>query len=196
MGKYSKYYLLTLVIVALDQFSKLLVVDNMELNSEFPVLGDWFYIHYLLNPGFIFGGQLNWEYGKILLTSFRLVAAVGIGYYLFYMAKRSAYSGLLWCLALILAGAIGNVIDSVFYGVLLGNAPPDAVTPWFNGQVVDMLYFPLFSGTYPEWVPIVGSDSFAFFRPVFNLADSSIFLGVVFMLFLRKNISNAHQESE
>lgn len=196
MGKYSKYYLLTVVIVILDQVSKLLVVNNMELNTEFPVFGDWFYIHYLLNPGFIFGGELDWKYGKILLTSFRLVAAIGIGYYLYHMAKKATYPGLLWCLALILAGAIGNVIDSVFYGVLLGNAPADAVTPWFNGQVVDMLYFPLFSGIYPEWVPIVGSDSFEFFRPVFNLADSSIFLGVVFMLFLRRNISNIHQDGE
>ncbi|MGI9542250.1 MAG: lipoprotein signal peptidase [Cyclobacteriaceae bacterium] len=196
MGKYTKYYLLTLAIVILDQVSKLLVANNMELNSEFPVLGDWFYIHYLLNPGFIFGLEIDWAYGKVLLTSFRLVAAVGIAYYLYYMAKKSAYSGLLWCLALILAGAIGNVIDSVFYGVLLGNAPPNAVTPWFNGQVVDLLYFPLVSGTYPEWFPIVGSDSFAFFRPVFNLADSSIFLGVVFMLFLRRNISKAHQREE
>ena len=195
MVNYFRYYLLSLAIVVLDQASKLLVHFNMELNTEFPVLGEWFYIHYLLNPGFIFGLEIDWDYGKVLLTSFRLIAAAGIGYYIYYVAKRSGYSGLLWCLALILAGAIGNVIDSVFYGVLLDNAPAGVATPWFNGQVIDMLYFPLFSGTYPDWFPVVGSQYFEFFRPVFNIADSSIFLGVVFMLFLRKNIAVSSQQS-
>ena len=119
-----------------------------------------------------FGLQLQTEYGKMALSAFRLFAIIGIGIYLFRQAKRGVHPGMLWSLALIFGGAIGNAIDSTFYGVLLDNAPTNAATPWFHGQVVDMLYFPLFDGTFPDWVPFYGAEYFQFSRPVFNAADA------------------------
>ncbi|MDH5603042.1 MAG: signal peptidase II, partial [Cyclobacteriaceae bacterium] len=98
------------------------------------------------------------------------------------LVKKGAPRGLLICMGLILGGAIGNVIDSTFYGVFLDNAPIDSPTPWFHGQVIDMLFFPIFDGVFPEWIPWVGGDHFLFFSPVFNIADSSIFMGVLFIM--------------
>ncbi len=184
--KYSKFFLLTLLVVLLDQALKLAIHYNMELNTEVLVLGDWFRLHYILNNGMAFGLKLDWEYGKLLLTSFRLLAMVGISYYLIFLIKKGVPQGLLWSVALILGGAIGNLVDSIFYGVLLNNAPLDAITPWFHGQVIDMLYFPLFQGRFPDWLPLWGGDYYEFFRPIFNLADSSIFIGVVIILIGQK----------
>lgn len=182
----TRYYLLALGVIIIDHVVKLTVHFNMDLNSEFNVIGDWFRIHYLLNPGMAFGFKSDHEYGKLLLTTFRLFAMVGIAYYMHYLYKMKFHTGLLWCMALILGGAVGNVIDSTFYGVLLDNAPPQSPTPWFHGQVIDMLFFPLFEGFYPDWIPYIGGDRFLFFSPVFNIADSSIFIGVVTILLFQK----------
>lgn len=187
--KVLKYFLIALAIITIDQVSKLLVYYNMQLGTigEINVLGDWFKLHYLLNPGMAFGLRLDTEYGKLALTLFRLGAMAGIGYYLYYLVKQRAHNGLLWCMGLILGGAVGNVIDSTFYGVILeGNAISGAMTPWFHGQVIDMLFFPLFDGYYPDWIPFLGGDYFLFFSPVFNIADSSIFIGVLIILIMQK----------
>jgi len=184
--KIYKYFILALVIIAIDQVSKLLVYNYMYLHQEINVIGDWFRLHYLLNPGMAFGIRWNNEFGKLALTVFRIAAMFGIGYYLWKMAQKKAHSGFLWCMALILGGAVGNVIDSVFYGVFLNNHPPGSPTPWFHGQVIDMLFFPLFDLYWPEWVPVKGGDYFLFFSPVFNIADSSIFIGVVVILFCQR----------
>lgn len=183
---YRKYFLITLVVIGIDQASKLLVYHNMYIHQEINVLGSWFRLHYLLNPGMAFGIRWENEFGKLALTVFRIFAMVGIGYYLVRMIQKKAHAGFLVCLALILGGAIGNVIDSTFYGVYLNNAPLDAPTKWFHGQVIDMLYFPLFHFTWPEWVPLKGGEYFEFFSPVFNIADSSIFIGVVIILFSQR----------
>lgn len=183
---YIKYFLIALVVIIIDQSSKLLVYHNMYLHQEINVLGDWFRLHYLLNPGMAFGIRWESEFGKLALTIFRIAAMVGISYYLISMARKKAHNGFLVCLALILGGAIGNVIDSTFYGVFLNNAPIDSPTRWFHGQVIDMLYFPLFDFYWPEWVPVKGGEYFEFFSPVFNIADSSIFLGVTTILFSQK----------
>ncbi|MCS6974592.1 MAG: lipoprotein signal peptidase [Cyclobacteriaceae bacterium] len=190
----QKYFLIAFLVVVADQSSKMLVVNNMELHEEINVLGDWFRIHYLLNPGMAFGIKWNSEFGKLALTLFRIAAMIGIAVYLHRLAKRNAHPGLLLCIALILGGAVGNVIDSTFYGVLLNNAPPDSPTPWFHGQVIDMLFFPLFDFVWPEWVPFVGGDYFLFFSPVFNLADSFIFIGVMIIFIMQKKFFKNQDE--
>ena len=146
MNKYYKYYLVALLVVLIDQISKMLVYYNMEIGTlgEINVLGEWFKLHYLLNPGMAFGLKSDAEYGKLALTLFRLAAMVGIGYYLYSLAKKGVHSGLLISMGMILGGAIGNVIDSTFYGVLLDNAPIGSPTRWFHGQVIDMLFFSAF----------------------------------------------------
>lgn len=188
MNKYYKYYLVALLVVLIDQTSKMLVHYNMEIGNlgEINVIGEWFKLHYLLNPGMAFGLRWDWEYGKLALTLFRLGAMVGIGYYLYSLARKGVHNGLLISMGMILGGAIGNVIDSTFYGVLLDNAPLGSPIQWFHGQVIDMLFFPMFDGYYPDWIPVLGGDYFLFFSPVFNIADSSIFIGVVTILLLQK----------
>lgn len=183
---YKKYFFIALIIILADQTSKLLVYNYMYIHQEVNVLGSWFRLHYLLNPGMAFGIRWESEFGKLALTIFRIFAMIGIAYYLVKMVQKQAHNGFLVCLALILGGAIGNVIDSTFYGVFLNNAPVDSPTPWFHGQVIDMLYFPLFHFYWPEWVPFKGGQYFEFFSPVFNIADSSIFIGVVIILFSQK----------
>ncbi len=191
-----RYFLLAFIIIIIDQSSKMLVYNNMYLHEEINVLGDWFRLHYLLNPGMAFGIRWENEFGKLALTIFRIAAMFGISWYLWTMAKRAMHPGFLWCMGMILGGAVGNVIDSTFYGVLLNNAPPDSATPWFHGQVIDMLYFPLFDFIWPEWVPVLGGKYFEFFSPVFNIADSSIFLGVVTILIMQKRFFKGKDESE
>ena len=185
--KYYKYYLLSLFIIMLDQTVKMLVHYNMDLGviGQIPIFDNWFKLHYTLNPGMAFGMQLGSEYGKLALTIFRLFAMVGIGYYLYVLAKRGVHEGLLWSVALILGGAIGNVIDSTFYGVLLNNAPYDASTPWFHGQVIDMFYIDIWEGKVADWVPIWGGEYMALW-PIFNIADASIFVGVAIILIMQK----------
>ena len=192
--KYSKFYLLSLLVIIIDQVVKLTVHFNMELSESFPVFGEWFKIHYTENPGMAFGMKLPFEYGKIILTVFRLFAMTGIAYYLYYLAKKNVHQGLLWCIALILAGAIGNVVDSTFYGVFLDNAPANSPTPWFHGKVVDMFYFDIWEGWVADWVPLWGGEHLALW-PIFNIADASIFVGVAIIL-LRQKAFFAHETSE
>ncbi|MFW5759372.1 MAG: lipoprotein signal peptidase [Cyclobacteriaceae bacterium] len=192
--KYLKFYMLSLVIILIDQIVKLVVYYNMFKGQEIPVFGDWFKLHYTTNPGMAFGLELDYEYGKLILTLFRLVAMVGIGYYLYLLVKRQVPKGLIWCVALILGGAIGNVVDSTFYGVWLENAPPNAVTPWFHGQVIDMFYIDIWSGYVAEWVPLWGGDYMALW-PIFNIADASIFVGVaIILIFQKKFFSEKNEE--
>lgn len=192
--KVYKYFLVALLVIIIDQTTKLLVHEHMYLHQEINVLGDWFRLHYLLNPGMAFGIRWNNEFGKLALTVFRIGAMFGIGYYLWKMATRDAHTGFLWCMALILGGAVGNVIDSTFYGVFLNNHPIDSPTPWFHGQVIDMLFFPIFEFYVPEWVPFKGGEYFLFFSPVFNIADSSIFVGVVIILIWQRRFFKVHIE--
>lgn len=184
--KVYRFFLISLGVIIIDQVSKLLVHENMYLHQEINIIGDWFRLHYLLNPGMAFGIRWNNEFGKLALTAFRIAAMLGIGYYLYKMTRKQAHKGFLVCMALILGGAVGNVIDSTFYGVLLNNHPPGSPTPWFHGQVIDMLFFPIIEFYVPEWVPLKGGEYFLFFSPVFNIADSSIFIGVVTILLLQK----------
>lgn len=193
--KVAKFFLIALGVIIIDQTSKLLVWKYMHIHQEINVIGDWFRLHYLLNPGMAFGIRWSSEFGKMALTLFRIVAMFGIGYYLYRMVLRGAHRGFLISMALILGGAIGNVIDSTFYGVFLNNAPLDSPYKWFHGQVIDMLFFPIFDFYWPQWVPIWGGDNFVFFSPVFNIADSSIFLGVVSILVFQRKFFREKEES-
>lgn len=198
----KKYFAVALFVILIDQISKILVHEYMYLHQEITVLGFadgryGFKLHYLLNPGMAFGIRWDSEFGKLALTGFRIVAMFGIGYYLIRSTRKQIHPGFLVALALILGGAVGNVIDSTFYGVLFQNNPLDSVTPWFHGQVIDMLFFPLFDFVWPNWVPIVGGEEFLFFSPVFNVADSSIFLGVAtILLYQKKFFPEVHKLSE
>ena len=187
--KYFKYFLLTMIVVLLDQALKLWVHFNMEQYGEaIPILGQsWAELLFVLNEGIAFGLKLSQSWGKLLLSLIRIIAVAGLGVFIFRLAKKDAHKGLLWTLALILGGALGNTIDSVFYGVLLeGNIVPDAPYAWFHGRVIDMLHFPMFQGNFPQWFPFWGGERFEFFRYIFNLADSAIFIGFMLVLFNQK----------
>jgi signal peptidase II len=172
---------LTTAILLVDQASKIWIKTNMMLGEHFNVAGEWFQIYFIENNGMAFGMELGGEWGKLALTLFRLVAVAGILYILRGMLKSNAARiGALAALSLILAGALGNIIDSVFYGPLFG------YERWFHGRVVDMLYFPLWQGFLPEWIPLWGGDYFIFFRPVFNVADTAISTGVAMLLVFQR----------
>jgi signal peptidase II len=180
-----KYFLFTIVIIAIDQAIKLWMhfnPFNVE-GQELHLLGNWFKLHYVLNQGMAFGMQLDFipgGYGKMVLTLFRIAAMTGIGWYLVHLSKIGTHQGMLWSIAAILGGAIGNVIDSIFYGVFLDNAPLDAPTPWFHGQVIDMFYVDPWQGFLPDWLPFWGGQYYS--NPIFNFADAAIFCGVVSIL--------------
>jgi len=193
----AKYLLLSLLLIVIDQTSKILVHKYMEpgFSGQIALIGDWFKLHYVLNPGMAFGMELGHEYGKLFLTLFRLVAMVAIAWYLIDLARRGAASGLLWALAMILAGAVGNVIDSTFYGVLLGNAPYGSSTPWFHGQVIDMVFVDFWEGFVADWVPLWGGQYYS--TPIFNFADACIFVGVcTILIFQSAFFSQTHEVEE
>ena len=183
MNNYIKYFGIAFLVIAIDQAVKMLVHFQMDFGTpgQIQIFGDWFKLHYTTNPGMAFGMELGSEYGKMILTTFRLVAMVGIGYYLTYIIDKKNHPVYILCIAMILGGAIGNLVDSVFYGVLLDNAPYNAPTPWFHGQVVDMFYFDIWEGYVPDWVPVFGG-SYTALWPIFNIADASIFIGVAIIL--------------
>ena len=197
MNNYLKYFGIALFLILLDQSVKMLVHFEMDFGTpgQIPVFGDWFKLHYTTNPGMAFGMEIGSEYGKLLLTSFRLVAMVGIGYYLYYIIEKKQHSTYIFCISMILGGAIGNLIDSIFYGVWLNNAPYDAASPWFHGQVVDMFYFDIWEGYLPEWLPLWGG-SYTALWPIFNVADASIFIGVAIILVFQNRFFPEKKEPE
>lgn len=194
--KYLKYFLISIAIIAIDQALKLWVHQNMFLGEEIMVVDDWFRLLYVLNPGFAYGLKLDWEYGKLALTLFRLFATGFIAYYLYKLIKDEMPKGLLICLAMVLGGATGNLIDSMFYGVWLNNAPFGSIFDLFHGQVIDMFYFPLWEGYLPEWLPFKGGDYFIFFRPVFNVADAFVFTGFATILLFQKRFLKEKKTEE
>ena len=195
MNKYVKYFGIALLVILIDQAVKMLVHFEMDFGSpgQIPIFGDWFKLHYTTNPGMAFGMEIGSEYGKLILTSFRLVAMAGIGYYLYHIIEQKNHPVFIVCIAMILGGAIGNLIDSIFYGVWLNNAPYNAPSPWFHGQVVDMFYFDIWEGYLPDWLPLWGGDYTALW-PIFNVADASIFIGVAIILIFQGRFFPDHKE--
>ena len=192
----KKSFFIVVLVLIIDQAVKFWVKTNMSLGQEFNVLGDWFIIHFTENPGMAFGMQISGNYGKLILSVFRIFAIAGIIYYLYVLTRKKVSNGLIISLSLVLAGAIGNMIDSAFYGMIFSSSNYFEVAQLFPegggyasflyGRVVDMFYFPILQGTYPAWVPMWGGDEFIFFRPVFNIADSSITIGVLLMIIFQK----------
>lgn len=183
----GKFFLFALILILIDQAIKLWMYNVVvpQHNGDIEVIPGVFKLHYVTNPGMAFGMELGGDYGKLLLTFFRIIAMALIGYFLYKQANIHPKNSLLWALAAILAGASGNLIDSIFYGVLLpGNAPEFVDTPWFHGQVIDMFYFNFLDGFWPDWVPYFGGSYFL--TPIFNFADACIFCGVVAILIFQK----------
>ena len=195
----TKGRLATLIVVAIlliDQAIKIWVKTSMCLHESIHVT-DWFYITFIENMGMAFGMQLG---SKVVLSLFRVIAITLLGYYTCLQIKRQAKTGYIVCLAMIFAGAVGNLIDCLFYGLIFNESSPYYVSyfvpfgsgyaPFLMGKVVDMFYFPLIETEWPLWMPFVGGEHFVFFSPVFNFADASISVSVVvLLLFYREEIS-------
>ena len=190
-----KYFLISILVIIVDQIVKIIVHYNMDMGTQGQILifGNWFKLHYLTNPGMAFGMKLDFEYGKLILTVFRIGAMVAIAYYLYTIIQSKANSGLIICIALILGGAIGNLVDSIFYGVWFDNAPFDAPSVWFHGQVIDMFYIDIWEGYLPGWIPLIGGDYMALW-PVFNIADASIFVAICFIIVFQKRYFKKDEE--
>jgi len=184
-NKWLMPLLVVFVVLLIDQMLKIWIKTSMDLNQEKRVIGNWFLLHFTENPGMAFGLELGGKYGKLFLTVFRIIAVFFGVWVLKSQLAKNAHKGFILCIALILAGAIGNIIDSVFYGVIFSEINHYS-GGWFHGWVVDMLYFPMIEGHYPEWLPWKGGQYFIFFSPVFNFADTAISLGVFAILIFQK----------
>lgn len=180
MKGYSKPIILILLVLIADQVLKTWIKTNMFIGQEFHIIKDFFIIHFTENNGMAFGMEFGGEAGKLALSLFRIIAVGGIGYGLHHLIKHRYHRGFILSVALIFAGALGNIIDSVFYGVIYG------YEKLFHGRVVDMFYFPILRGHFPDWFPIWSGEEFIFFRPVFNIADAAISIGVCIILLNQK----------
>ena len=174
----------------------------MMLGDEIVIAKNWFIIHFVENNGMAFGLEFGNHIGKYFLSIFRIVAVGAIGWYITRLWKRDVPFGIVACFSLIMAGAIGNILDSAFYGLIFNESYGQIATllpagggyaSFLQGRVVDMFYFPLISGNYPSWFPFVGGEDFIFFRPVFNMADSSITVGIIsILIFYRRFFDEKH----
>ena len=201
-----KALIIIFLVLLADQVSKVYIKTHFVLSEEIQVMGlDWFRIHFLENNGMAWGKEFGGRSGKLFLSLFRLVAIAGIGYWLYDAWRNQAHRILIVAISLIFAGALGNIIDSVLYGILFSDSyhkvavflPPEGgYEDLFYGKVVDMLYFPMIDTTWPEWMPIVGGQGFSFFDPVFNIADMSISTGVGLLIAFNKRAFPKKEVSE
>jgi signal peptidase II len=199
------------LVLLIDQAIKIWVKTNMHLGDEIKLFGsDRALIHFVENEGMAFGWKLNigenYDYGKLILSLFRIAAVIFLIYYIRTMIVQKVPNGLITCFSLILAGALGNIIDSAFYGLIFSESsyhaeniaqlfPPEGGYGTFlHGKVVDMFYFPLFDGIFPSWVPIWGGEPYLFFRPVFNFADAAISVGVASLIIFQRSFFQEEDE--
>ncbi len=196
--------IIALIVIA-DQALKLYIKTSFHLNSAQPVLGNWFQLYFVENPGMAYGWKFGGDWGKMALTIFRMGAVVFGVWYLGKIIREKSHKGFIFCAALVFAGALGNLIDSCFYGLIfdkgmvfdpqmkeyigysgLATFSKQGYASFLHGNVVDMLYFPVIKGHFPSWFPIWGGDDFEFFRPIFNLADAAISTGIISILVFQK----------
>lgn len=196
----KKPLIIILIVLLVDQISKFWVKMTMTIGESIPVFGKWFQIYFIENNGMAFGWELGMQWGKIALSLFRIIAVALFFYLIYYLSKKKVKFGPLFGISLITAGALGNIIDGMFYGMIFSESTFTQVATLFpdgggysgfmQGKVVDMLYFPLF--TFPEWIPFFGGQ--IFFSPIFNVADSAITIGFLYLLIFQwdflKNIDN------
>jgi len=187
-ASYVKPFLLAFLVILADQAIKIWVRNNMYMGQEIHFFGERGMLLYTENNGMAFGWELGGVAGKLALSLFRVFAVIGIGVALVYLIKHKYHRGLIFNVALIFAGALGNIIDSTFYGLIYKYAPI------FQGRVVDMFYFPIIQGTFPAWLPVWGGEEFKFFRPIFNLADSAISVGVILILIYQNRYFKKQEE--
>lgn len=192
----KKPLLIVLLVLLADQALKIWVKTHMMLGEEIRI-ADWFIIHFTENPGMAFGLEFGGSWGKLALSIFRIITVVVIFIWLRQLVHKKVKAGAITAVALILAGAIGNILDSAFYGLLFDSSRqqvagflPDGggYAGFLFGRVVDMFYFPIFKGYLPDWLPIWGGDYFIFFRPIFNIADTAISVGVGLLLIFQKSV--------
>jgi signal peptidase II len=195
LGKKSALFIF--LILFLDQFLKIWVKTHLQIGDEIRLFGNWGVLHFIENNGMAFGMEMGGKFGKFVLSMFRIVAIFGIGWFLVSLIRKKVNTGLILAVSAILAGAIGNIIDSAFYGMIFSESynqvaimfpPGGGYSSFLHGRVVDMLYFPIINTTWPAWSPINAGESFVFFRPVFNIADSAITCGVISIILFQKRM--------
>jgi signal peptidase II len=196
MSLSKKALLVILLILIVDQIVKILVKTHMVLGDSIHIFDGWFIIRFIENPGMAFGIDIPGKHGKPALSIFRIAAVILIGWYLLSLIRKKAPTGFVLCIAMVFAGAIGNIIDSMFYGLIFSESTyfeaakflpaGGGYASFLHGRVVDMLYFPIIECNYPNWFPVWGGQKFVFFRPIFNIADSAISVGVMSILIFQR----------
>jgi signal peptidase II len=196
MNKRAIAIITIIVSLVIDQITKFWIKSTMQLGDEFTYIGQWARIHFVENEGMAFGVSFGAGMGKFLLTLFRIIAVAFISYYLSQQIKdKKSSKGFVFALSLILVGAMGNIVDSIFYGQIFSSSDGQIATlfpagggyaGWFHGRVVDMFYFPIYRGILPNWIPFMGGKYFEFFQFIFNVADACISIGVGIILIFQK----------
>lgn len=203
--KYKHILWIVFLILLIDQAVKIYIKTHFYLGQSVTVFPDWFQLCFIENEGMAFGMTLmDSALGKVLLTLFRLAAVIFGFFWIRQLVRKGHSKGLLICAALILAGAAGNLIDSMFYGMIFTDEPMmvahfvplgKGYAPFLHGRVVDMFYFPIIDSNWPQWMPVIGGRPLRFFEPVFNLADASISIGVITLLLFQKKFMHHHLEA-
>jgi signal peptidase II len=197
MSAAKKSIFLIFLILIIDQALKIWIKTHMEIGDEIHLFGKYGMLHFIENNGMAFGMEMGGKKGKIILSLFRIVAICGIGLFLSSLLRKNANTGLILAVSAILAGAVGNLIDSAFYGMIFSESfiqpailfpPGGGYSSFLQGRVVDMFYFPIINTHWPAWSPFRPGESFIFFRPVFNVSDSAITCGVFAILIFQKKM--------